>query len=418
MFNPTHKRLTIVLLLGFSSGLPLSLVGSTLQAWYASMGMSIMATGLLSLIGLPYIFRVFWGPLLDHFSLTRLGKRRSWILLTQIILMLGFMTMACFSLKTHAHIITVLAFILACTSATQDMAIEAHRTELLAKKEYALGSSLAVLGYRLALLTSGGLALIIANYFNWSVTYQLMGILMLIGILVSLWSPETSIHPNNEISLKQSFYHSVRELVTRDGFIPLILFILFYKLGEAFTTTTSGIVMPFLIQGKGFSLDTIGFVNKIMGVSAVLLGGLCAGFLMLRLSLYRALFVFGLMQAVTNILFVLLASFDKNIILLAVAVVSDNFAAGMGTTALVAMFMNVVNQQFTATQFSILAAISTIPRVLSGPLAAYIQSHLGWIGMYQLSVIIALGFIPFLFMIKQMIGRDVLLNKPQKMVVT
>ena len=413
-----HKRLSIVLLLGFSSGLPLSLVSSTLQAWFASSGMSVMATGLLSLIGLPYIFRVIWGPFLDHFQLTKLGKRRSWMLLTQVLLLLGFIAMSFFAPQYHPEILATLALFMACTSATQDMAIEAHRTELLPRREHALGSSFAVLGYRIALLISGGLALVMAQYMGWTFTYRFMGLLMLIGIVVSWWSPEPSIDTTVRYTLHDSFYQSVKELVSREGFIFLILFILFYKLGEAFTATTSGIVMPFLIQGKGFSLETIGYINKIMGVTAVLLGGLCAGFLMLRWSLYRSLFIFGLLQALTNILFVLLATFDKNLVLFAVAVVSDNFAAGMGTTSLVALFMTVVNKKFTATQFSLLAATSTIPRVFSGPMAAYIQSHLGWVGMYQFSVILALGFMPCLVMIKKMIGNQPFIGKQKEVITT
>jgi MFS transporter, PAT family, beta-lactamase induction signal transducer AmpG len=400
-----HKRLIIVLLLGFSSGLPLSLVTSTLQAWFAESGKSIMATGMLSLIGLPYVCRVIWGPFLDRFSLFKLGKRRSWILSMQVLLLIGFNLMAWFTPQLHPEILAFLAFLMATTSATQDMAIEAHRTEYLPQKEHALGASFAVFGYRIALLVSGGLALIAAQYAGWAVTYQFMGLMMIVGMLATIWSPEPSIPYNNQVTLTQSFLKPLKELFSRKGIIPLIAFILFYKLGEAFTATTSGIVMPFLIQGLGFSLDTIGYVNKIMGVIAILVGGLVAGVLMLRWTLYRALLVFGIMQALTNVLFVALAVVGNNVALFAVAVISDNFAAGMGTTALVALFMRVVDKRFTATQFSILAALSTIPRIFSGPVAAYLQSHLGWVGLYQFSVVLALGFLPFLMKIKTFTER-------------
>lgn len=396
-----NKRLVIIFLLGFSSGLPLALVTSTLQAWFADCGMPVLATGMLSLVGLPYIYRVLWGPLLDRWSPLSLGLRRSWILLMQICLLLGFNAMAFFSPNHSAQILAFLAFMLAIFSATQDAAIDAHRTEFLPYSEHALGASLATFGYRLALFIAGGLALVLASNFGWATTYRFMSLLMIAGIIATLWSTEPPASKGiTRTSLISAFIAPLRDLSSRPGVIPLIIFILFYKLGEAFTTTTSGIVMPFLIQGLGFSLDTIGYVNKMMGISSILLGGLAAGILLMRWPLYQALFCFGLLQAFTNLLFVVLAMVGKNLTLFAVAVVCDNFAAGMASTALVALFMRLVNKQFTATQFSLFVAIATLPRVLSGPIAALLQMSLGWVGLYQLSFILALGFIPFLIMIK------------------
>lgn len=396
-----NKRLLIVFLLGFSSGLPLALISSTLQAWFADTGMSVLATGMLSLVSLPYAYRIAWGPLLDRYSLSSLGKRRSWILIMQFALLIGFNVMAWFSPNTAPELMAIIAFMLACFSATQDVAIDAHRVEYLPVVEHGIGASLAVFGYRFALLVAGGFALIIAKHFGWAFTYRLMGFLMLFGVIATLWSSEPSKHSENQINFVESFVAPIKELGKRRGIIPLLLFILFYKLGEAFTTTTSGIVMPFLIQGVGFSLDTIGYVNKMMGISSILLGGLAAGLLLIRWSLFRALLVFGLIQAITNVLFIALAISGKNLPLFATAVVCDNFAAGMGSTALVAFFMRLVNQSFTATQFSLLVALATLPRVFSGPVAAMLQMWLGWVGLYQLSFVLALGFIPFLLMIRE-----------------
>lgn len=403
------KRLFTVFILGFSSGLPLALLSSTLQAWYASSGMSVLATGALSLIGLPYAYRMFWGPLLDRYSLNSLGRRRSWMLVMQVVLLAGFNVMAWLTPEQHSHYLAFLALALACCSATQDIAIDAHRTEYLPSSEHALGASLAVFGYRLALLLSGGLALIVAAHYGWAFTYRIMGLLMSVGIGAVLLSkePELNIAPCQHEShhFASSFIAPVSELWARPGVISLLLFVFCYKLGEAFTTTTSGIVMPFLIQGIGFSLETIGYINKILGISSILAGGLIAGIFLLRYSLYRALLGFGLLQAGTNILFVVLAYVGKNTLLLSLAVFADNFAAGMGSTALVALFMRLVNTQFTGTQFSILVSLSTIPRIISGPIAASIQMRIGWIGLYELSVVCALLFIPFLHIIKKYIEK-------------
>ena len=406
-----RKRLLIIFILGFSSGLPLALISSTLQAWYADAGMSILATGSLSLLGLPYVYRVIWGPLLDRYSLLPIGKRRSWMLTMQILLLIGFNAMAWLSPNTSPQLMAALGFLLACFSATQDVAIDAHRTEYLPQNEHAIGASLAVFGYRLALLVAGGVALLIAQNFGWAVAYQLMGVLMLFGVLATLMSPEPSLQINNDAGLTASFIAPVKELFTRPGITSLLLFVFFYKLAEAFTTTTSGIVMPFLIQGIGFSLDTIAYVNKMMGIGAILLGGLTAGLLLIRWSLFKALLAFGLLQAITNIFFIALAMVGKNVVLFAVAVICDNFAAGMGSTALVALFMRLVDKRFTGTQFSIFVGVSMLPRMLSGPFAAILQSWFGWVGLYQLSFILALGFIPFLLMLRKQIQHDSLQSK-------
>lgn len=396
-----NKRLFIVFILGFSSGLPMALISSTLQAWFADSGMSALVTGTLSLVSLPYAYRVFWGPILDRYSLLGMGKRRSWILVMQCLLLLGFNFMAWFTPEQYPKFMGFLALVLACFSATQDIAIDAHRAEYLPVTDHALGASLAVLGYRIALMLSGGLALVMAQKFGWAFTYRFMGLMMIAGILAVFFSQEPSNVLKKQGKFSVSFIAPAKELLSRPGILPLLFFIFCYKLGEAFTTTTSGIVMPFLIQGIGFSLEAIGYINKMLGIGAILLGGLCAGFLLLRYSLYRSLLLFGLLQALTNILFVILAMVGKSVSLLAVAVFFDNFAAGMGSTALVALFMRLVNKQYTGTQFSMLVALSTIPRIISGPVAATIQMGIGWVGLYQLSVLLALAFIPFLMVIKE-----------------
>ncbi|HRD69446.1 MAG TPA: MFS transporter [Legionella sp.] len=404
-----NKRLFIVFLLGFSSGLPMALITSTLQAWYAYSGMSVLATGALSLVGLPYVYRIFWGPILDRYELFSLGKRRSWMITMQILLLAGFNVIAWFTPDQYPKLLAFIALILACFSATQDVAIDAQRAEYLPVKEHGLGASLAVFGYRIALLLSGGFALVMADNLGWACTYRIMGCFMAVGILAVLLSEE----PVHEIKETGTFTHSfiqpVKDLMYRPGVVYLLLFVFCYKLGEAFTTTTSGIVMPFLIQGLGFSLATIGYINKMLGIGSILLGGLTAGFLLMRYSLYKSLFVFGLIQALTNVFFVALAVIGKSVVLLAVAVFLDNFAAGMASTALVAFFMRLVNKKFTGTQFSLLVAVSSLPRIFSGPVAAGIQMNLGWVGLYEISVVCALLFIPFLILIK-----DQTTNNPNK----
>lgn len=396
------KRLLIVFLLGFSSGLPLALLGGTLQAWFAASGASVMATGMLSLIGFPYIYRFLWSPLLDRFSLFQLGKRRSWVLSMQICLLVGFNLLAWFSPLTSPGLMAFIGLCLAVCSATQDIAIDAHRTEYLKPEEHGLGASFAVCGYQVAVLLSGGVALIMAHHLGWAITYRFMGFLMCLGMFVIVWSPEPSSESlEQQAGMIDSFVAPAKALFLRPGVIAMIFFILCYKLAEAFTTTHSGIIMPFLIQGMGFSLDVIGYVNKVMGVGAVLVGGLTAGFLLTRWSLYRALWVFGLFQALSHLLFVALAISGKNVPLFAVAVVFNNLAAGMGSTALVAFFMRWVDKRFTATQFSLLIGVAALPRVFSGPMGGGLQYYVGWAGLYEIAFVLTLSFVPFLMLMRR-----------------
>lgn len=400
------KRMIVVFVLGFSSGLPLALLTSTMQAWFADSNMSLYATGMLSLIGLPYLYRFLWAPILDRYSLIqKLGRRKSWILIMQLLLCLGFNIITWMTPQVSPILIGSLAFILATVSSTQDAVIDAYRIENLKQEEFALGASLATLGYRLAMLVSGGAALLIAQYVSWSATYRVMGFLMLIGVVATLWSDEKDA---NEITDKKitspytNFLIPIKDLIQREKILVFCLFIIFYKFGEVFTSNVSGIVMPFLIQGLGVPLATVAYVNKILGFFALIFGGLTAGFVLLRYSLLKSLLLFGLFQSLTNALFVLLAMIGNNTLLLSIAVTSDNFAAGLGSTAVVALFMRFVNRKFTATQFSILVAFSSIPRVFSGPIGAFLQEHFGWIGLYQISFVLSFLFIPFLFCIRDL----------------
>lgn len=401
-----NKRLLIVFVLGFSSGLPMALISSTLQAWFSSVGMSVMATGMLSLLSLPYVYRMLWAPIVDHYSLLRIGKRRSWMIVMQVLLLVGFNLLAWCSPTQNPTWMASIAFILACCSATQDIAIDAHRTEYLPLSEHGIGASMAVFGYRLAIVISGGLALVMAHHYGWTLTYRIMGLLMIPGMVTVLLSPEPSIESTLSTSLFQTFCDPVKELLSRKGIVSILLFIFFYKLGEAFTASTSGVMMPFLIQGIGFSLATVGIINKVIGLISLLIGGLLSGIILMRWSLYSALLCFGILQAITNLLFVALAMIGNNVMLFSLAVVSDNFAAGMGTTALVAFIMRIVDRRYTATQFSVFVAFASIPRVLSGPLAALFQSWFGWVGLFQFSFLFALGFLPFAGVVRRVILQD------------
>jgi len=391
MFN----RIFVVLLLGFSSGLPFSLVGSTLQAWYADQGLSILTIGLLGLVGQPYVFRFLWAPLMDKVIPNRLGRRRGWILIAQAGIVCGLLLMSMMSPQQQTWLLAFFALGLAVLSASQDIAIDAYRTEILKDNENGLGASAAVLGYRVATLLSGGLSLIMAQYLGWGPTYQIMALIMLAMLAVTFFIKEPSVTVHHE-SFTQSFINPFKELLMREKGLLVLIFIFFYKLGEAFTSTSSGMVNAFLLQDLHFDLATVGLVNKVFGITAIMLGSLTAGFIMLRLSLFKALLYFGLLQAVTNILFIILAVNAKSTSLLVLAVVGDNLAAGMGTTAIVAFMMWWINKSYTASQFALLSAIAALPRVLAGPITGLIQPSIGWVHFFELAFLLAL---PCLFVL-------------------
>lgn len=390
------RHFFIVFFLGFSSGLPFTLVGTTLAAWYAHKGLSIMNIGMLTLIGQPYIYKFLWAPLLDKAFFKKMGKRRGWIFSTQLLLVLGILLLALFSPDKHPFLVALFALCIALISATQDVAIDAYRAEILLPHERGLGATLAVFSYRLATLVSGALALIWAEHYGWPATFIILALSLIPSLLVNLLSPE----PSQKLTKPVSFITPFKALIKRDKALMVFCFIFLYKLGEAFTSTSSGITMPFLIQGLGFDLTTIGLTGKGVGIIATIVGSFIAGFLMLRVSLYRALFIFGVLQAFTNLLFVLLAYVGKKLSLLVVAVLFDNLAAGMGMTALLAFMMAWSDKRYTASQFALLSAISALPRMLSGPIAAMLQIHYGWVVMFACSFVFALPALWVLFRLK------------------
>lgn len=401
-----NKRLLTVLLLGFSSGLPLMLLTGTLQAWFSSEGLSLMSIGFLSLIGLPYSYRFLWAPLLDHFCPFKLGRRRSWLLITQFILLLGFNGMAWFSPLSNGGAMMLLGFFLAFVSATQDIAVDAQRTEYLPVEEHALGASLGVLGYRCALLVVGGFSFVMAGHWGWAFTYRLMGLLMIVGMLATLFSREPLPTVSDHFSLSEAFFAPAKALWSQKNIGALLLLVVFYKTGEAFTASTSGVLLPFLIQGLGFPLDVIGYVNKMLGVIAAILGGIVSGIILLRYPLFRVMMVFGLLQAVSVLFFVALAFVGRDTPLLCLAVLVENFSTGLCSVALVALLMRIVDTRYTASQLSLLMAFALLPRTFSGPIAALIQEAVGWIGLYEVVFCLSLIFLPILLWIHRSSDAD------------
>jgi len=384
-----NRRVVPLLALGFASGLPLALTAGTLQAWATVENVSLEQIGFLTLVGSAYTLKFLWAPWIDRYAPPLLGRRRGWMLLTQLLLAAALMTMGLLSPSHSLLPLALLAVLVAFFSATQDIVFDAYRTDVLRDPERGAGVAVSVLGYRLAMLVSGGLALILADrWLGWGTTYVLMGVLMATLALVTLTAPEPEHLVQPPQSLRAALIEPFGEFFRRPGAWALLALIVFYKLGDAFAGALS---TTFLIRGVGFSATEVGSVNKIMGLSATIVGALAGGALLARLGLFRALMLFGLLQAVSNLGYWLVAVSPKHIVLMAAAVGVENLCGGLGTAAFVALVMSLCNPRYTATQFALLSALSAIGRTyLAGPLSPPLVNSLGWPGFFLLTVLIAL----------------------------
>lgn len=382
-------RVFPLLILGFASGLPLALTGGTLQAWATVADVSLQNIGFLTLVGSAYTLKFLWAPFVDRYAPPLLGRRRSWIFITQILLALFIAAMGLYSPGQHLGILALLAVMVAFLSATQDIAFDAYSTDVLRKEERAAGAATKVLGYRLAMIASGGLALIIADqWLGWNNMYFLMGAMMAVCSIATLLAPEPEHVAQAPRSLAIAVVEPLVEFFRRRGAWTILLLIVLYKLGDAFAGALS---TTFLLRGAGFSASEVGTVNKVFGLAATILGALAGGAFMARMGLYRSLLWFGILQAVSNFGYWLLAVTPPHLFSMAVVVGIENLCGGMGTAAFVALLMALCKQEFSATQFALLSALSAVGRTyLAGPLTPPLVESLGWPGFFVVTVFIAL----------------------------
>lgn len=388
-----NRRMAIMVFLGFSSGLPLSLTGNTLQAWMAVTGVDLRTIGIFALLGLPYTLKFFWSPLIDRFAPPWLGRRRGWIIISQCFLIIGVFIMA-FNSPQHAPwLIGALALMVAFTSATQDIAIDAYRTDVLHEKERGVGTAVFVTGYRIAMIVSGAIALILADSIGWKNTYIIMASLMLIGIITTLAGKDPEIIAEPPKTLREAIWGPLLDFFSRKSALALLILIILYKFGDAYAGTMTTV---FLIRGVGFSLTDVGAINKGLGMLSVIFGAIFGGALMVRLGLYSSLWIFGLLQTVSNLSFMILAMVGKNYALMVFAVAFENLAGGMGTAAFVSLLMTLCNQRYSATQFALLSSLAALGRVFISPTSGYVVESVGWPVFF---LITALAAIPGLCML-------------------
>lgn len=395
----TQKNAAVLLLLGFASGLPLALTAGTLQAWMTVENVDLKTIGFFSLVGQAYVFKFLWSPMMDRYTPPFLGRRRGWLLVTQVALIAGIIAMGFMQPSRDLTLMAALAVLVAFCSASQDIVFDAWKTDILPAEERGSGAAITVLGYRLAMLISGGLALWLADrYLGWQMTYWLMALMMVPGIIATFLAKEPDTLISTPHSLRQAVIDPLRDFFQRNNAWLLITLIILYKLGDAFAAS---LTTTFLIRGVGFNAGDVGLVNKTLGLIATIIGALYGGVLMQRLSLFRALMLFGLLQAVSNFGYWLLAITDQRLWSMASAVFVENLCGGMGTAAFVALLMTLCNRSFSATQFALLSALSAVGRVYVGPAAGWLVELWGWPTFYAFTVLAALPGLLLLTLCRQ-----------------
>jgi len=400
-FHLFNKRTTAVFLLAFSSGLPIALTSSTLQAWYTVSNVDIHTIGLLTLVGFPYLYKFLWSPLLDKFTPFKiLGKRRSWVLIMQICLVGALFVMAWMHPSAHPFALAAVAMTVAFFSATQDMGIDAYRTDVLLTQERGIGATFNTMGYRVALIFSGGIAMILASKIGWQFTYCLMALLLAIEIIVTLFSPRPEKEIEKTFAWKEVIVGPVKEFLSRKYAVVILIFIIFYKFSDALALSLN---TTFLLHGMGFTLLQVGSISKLVGVIAALFGSLIGGLALVKMRLWKALFYFGTLQVISCLMFMWLAMDGKSIALMTAAIFAENFCGGLSTVAFVAFLMGLCDKQFTATQFALFSAAASVGRIVLGPLAAVMVVSYGWAEFYFMTFILGWPALFLLYWLKNKI---------------
>lgn len=388
------KKMALCLSLGFASGMPLFVVLTLLGAYLRKEGVNLKEIGLFSLIMIPYTWKFVWSPLVDRYNLFHLGRRRSWMLISQIAVFFSIFLLGQFSPKTSLSVIAVVSVILSFASATQDIVIDAYRREILTDRELGLGTSLFITASRASSLVPGGLSLVIAQFLSWSDVFFITAAFMLPALVVTFFIKETETI-NAPRNLRQAIIEPFREFKDRRGLKSMFLIILFvfcYKLGDSMATA---LATPFYID-LHYDLLTIGLVAKNAGLWSMLIGGILGGVIMLKTGINKALWYFGFGQLITILGFVILAhegigsDTAPSVFLLAFVIIAECLGAGLGTSAFVAFLSAQTNKTYAATQFALLTSLSAVPRTFCNATTGYIVEFMGWENFFIFCTVLAI----------------------------
>ena len=399
-----NRRMLICIFTGFSSGLPLYILISLLPAWLRSEGVNLKAIGLFALIQLPFTWKFIWAPLFDRY-IPPLGRRRGWMLITQIALLLSIPLFGSLHADLDIWTIAYLAGVVAFFSASQDVVLDAYRRELLPDIELGLGSAIHVNAYKIAGLVPGSLSLILADLLPWSSVFLITALFMLPGLIMTLLVSEPKLARGAPKTLRQAVIEPFHEFITRNGWqnaLLVLTFILLYKIGDSMATA---LATPFYLD-MGFSMTEIGLVAKNAGLWPSVIGGLLGGIWMVKLGINRALWIFGVIQMVAILGFAWLALVGHDLFLLALVISVEALGVGLGTAAFVAYIAHTTHPLYTATQFALFTSLMAVPRTFANAATGYLVEWLGWVNFFLFCFAIALPGMLLLFKIAPWNGKE------------
>lgn len=388
------RQMGIMLLMGFSEGVPFRLMGSVLQAWMNDAGISLQLIGASNLIRLPYSLKFLWSPFLDRYSLGSLGRRRGWMMLAQLLLIVGIIIFGQLSPSQYLMLFLGMAVVISFLSATQDIAIDAYRAESLPKDQLGAGATVTIFGFRLAMIFAGSIPLILAEYLPWNIVYTIASSGIVLGLIATFFCREADTKDIAPTSLRRAVIDPFVDFISRNGSREILLFIILFKLGDIIA---GSITMPFFLE-IGFTKAEVGVIDKMVGMASLICGGLYGGHYLAKHGLRRSLICFGILQAVGTALFGLLALAGKSYVFLTISIVAENMFIGMGTSAQVAFLMSICNQRFTATQYALLTSIASVSGIFAGSFSGVLSEVFGWPTFFFLCSFIAL---PGIWLVKK-----------------
>lgn len=371
-----NKRMLICIFTGFSSGLPLYILISLLPAWLRSEGVNLKAIGLFALINLPFTWKFLWAPFFDRF-IPPLGRRRGWLLISQVLLLLSIPLFGAFNPKFDIWTIAYLASVVAFFSASQDIVLDAYRRELLLDVELGLGNAIHVNAYKIAGLVPGSLSLILADHLPWSSVFLITALFMLPGIVMTIFVKEPALNSGAPKTLRAAVTEPFQEFISRRGWqsaLLILAFIFFYKLGDSMATA---LATPFYLD-MGFSKTEIGLIAKNAGLWPSVIGGILGGVWMLKLGINRALWLFGAVQMLAILGFAVLAAVGHNPLVLGLVIGVEALGVGLGTAAFVSYIAHTTHPLYTATQFALFTSLAAVPRTFANAATGYLVEDLGW----------------------------------------
>jgi PAT family beta-lactamase induction signal transducer AmpG len=411
MTSKYKKNFITIFLFGISSGIPITLILSTLKAMLVDKGFDIKIIGFLSLISLPYSLKIFVAPVVDSLSIPfltkKLGNRRSWILTMQVLLVLFIFLLGIAGEFSSLFGICLFSFFVATISATQDIVIDGYRIELIEKSEQAIASAYYIYGYRIGMLMSGSLALAMSDFLPWFLVYLLMSGLMMICIISTIFAEESrkKWHPRKyffKIWFLKFVVRPLKSFSDNRNWLGILGLIIFFKLADSFA---GNLTLPFLLE-LGFSKTELATILKTFGLFATLFGVYCGGIIFKKIGILKSLWIATIVQALSNLAFVFMAVNGKNIPYLYLIVFVENFCGGIGDAVFVGYLSSICNLKFSSTQYALFSSLASISRSVFSSSSGFYANSLGWVNFFVFSSLLVIPAIAFLIILRKNLSKN------------